>query len=321
MKILFVVLVMMLSVANARQLFGQDELISMNNHRLPNLDLPTMGGSQFWTDHIWRRSWRIQQNVQTKHWRLIDGDNVRRAWGSRAACEEALQEYVPVNDVPFTHAVVYLHGLMRTSRSMKPVAEAVHQELSLPAIYFEYASTRQPIAEHAAALREFLQSMPPTLKLSFVGHSMGNIVLRHVIGDCLTQGDQATLDRMHSIVMLGPPNQGAAIARQLSKVDLYKWVTGPGGMELGPHWETIESKLAEPRCPFGIVAGHMEEGFLSNPLISEDSDFVVGVEETKLPHATDMLELPQLHSFLMDDPAVQTAVINFIDHQKFDDGR
>ncbi len=284
---------------------------------LPNWNTPTLGGSQFWTDHHWRRGWRIQENALTHHWRLIDANNIRHAWGSREACEVELYAKVPDSSLPMSSAVMYLHGLMRTARSMSSIGEYVHEHADLPAIFFEYASTRRPISEHAIALREVLNSLPENLRLSFVGHSMGNIVLRHLIGDLQAAQDDAMLRRFDRVVMLGPPNQGASIARQLAKTELYGFVTGKGGLELGPGWEEFASKLAIPHCEFGIVAGNMHNSRVQNPLIEGDSDFVVTVEETMLEGAKELIEVPQLHSFLMDDPVVQSSVTSFLTSGRF----
>jgi hypothetical protein len=285
--------------------------------RLPNWKLPTLGGKQMWTDHFWRQGWRIQQNAMTGHWRLLDGNNVRHAWGNRAACDAALQQQGLGDELAGAQAIVLLHGLMRSASSMSGLAQSLSDTLERPLINFEYASTRSSIGDHAAALRELIAGLPAEVRLSFVGHSMGNIVVRHALGDWQRAGDQATLARVERVVMLGPPNQGAAIARQLAKTGIFGWVTGKGGMELGPNWTDFEAKLAIPPCPFGIVAGHLPESNLRNPLIDGASDFVVSVEETHLPGETDFLEVPRLHSFLMDDPVVQQAVANFILYQRF----
>ncbi len=282
-----------------------------------NWKTPTLGGKQLWTDHAWRQGWRIQQNALTGHWRLLDPDNVRHAWGNRAACDEALEQQELARELPAGRVVVLLHGLMRSSTSMHALQQHLHKTLEQPIVCFEYASTRAAISEHAAALREVISGLPSDVRLSFIGHSMGNIVVRHAIGDWQRADDAATLARLDSVVMLGPPNQGASIARQLSKTGVFGWVTGQGGMELGPNWDAFEAKLATPPCPFGIVAGRLPETNFQNPLIDGASDFVVSVEETRLDGATDVLEVPRLHSFLMDDPAVQQAVANFLQHQSF----
>ena len=277
-----------------------------------NIKAPTMGGKQFWTDHVWRRGWRIQHNAFTGHWRLINESNIRYAWGSRQQCQNVLEQHVPDSSIAATEAVVLLHGLMRSSSSMRNVGEYVGTELGLQPIYFEYASTRSSISDHAAALGEFIDSLPENLALNFVGHSMGNIVVRHYIGNLQRSGQTAKLNRIQTVVMLGPPNQGASIARQLAKTGVFGWVVGKGGLELGPGWNEFQSRLATPHCPFGVVAGVLPDSAPSNPLLESDGDFVVSLEETRLDGASDTLTVPRLHSFLMDAPEVQSATANFI---------
>lgn len=284
---------------------------------LPNWKTTTLGGKQLWTDHCWRQGWRIQQYALTGHWRLLDGDNVRHAWGNRAACEQALTQLEVANDIPGNHVVILLHGLMRSTSSMSGLQTYLSSTLDQPVFSFEYASTRNAISEHAAALREVVAGLPDEVRVSFVGHSMGNIVVRHALGDWQREGDQETLARIENVIMLGPPNRGASIARQLSRTRVFGWVTGQGGLELGPNWEQFEDRLAIPSCPFGIVAGRLPETNFQNPLIEGASDFVVSVEETHLDGATDFLEVPRLHSFLMDDPQVQIAVASFLQFQTF----
>ena len=42
---------------------------------------------------------------------------------------------------------------------------------------------RRSISDHARALKEVLENLPSHTELRFVGHSMGNIVVRHLIAD------------------------------------------------------------------------------------------------------------------------------------------
>ena len=292
---------------------GQTE----NARSLFNLKTPTLGGTQVWTDHVWRRAWRVQQNSLTGHWRLIDDHNIRQAWGTRAACQQELDKQVPDGNLDTQRVVILMHGLMRTSNSMSGLGAEIRKAHPFTTIALEYASTRASITEHAAALREVIEGLPSQVDISFIGHSMGNIVVRHAIGDWLRMEDAETLRRVKQVIMLGPPNQGASIARQLSKVGLFEFLTGPGGMELGAGWNEFASRLATPHCPFGIVAGNLPPSLLANPLVDGQGDFVVSVEETRLPGEADFLEVPRLHSFLMDDPVVQKAVIKFLDHNSF----
>ncbi|RMF37884.1 MAG: lipase [Planctomycetota bacterium] len=283
----------------------------------PNLPLPTLGGKQFWTDHCWQAGWRLQHNAVTGHWRVLDDHNVRRGWGNRAACEALIAAQAPRTELVDDHAVILLHGLMRSATSMKGLGDAITEAQIGTPICFEYASTRRSVADHASALRDVVRSLPDDARLSFVGHSLGNIVVRHAIADWQSTDDQLTLQRLERVVMLGPPNQGAGIARQLARTGLFEVVVGRSGMQLGPDWSDFARHLATPPCPFGIVAGNLSETIPQNPLVDSAGDLVVTVDETRLDGAADFLEVACLHSFLMDDPGVQEAVVHFLREGRF----
>ena len=57
---------------------------------LPNINFPTLGGAFFWNDIVECEGWRIQQNTITQHMRILDPEDVRRAW---AYDEEALLNF------------------------------------------------------------------------------------------------------------------------------------------------------------------------------------------------------------------------------------
>lgn len=48
-----------------------------------NIDFPTAGGQVLWTELAEYHGWRFQENDITKHVRLLDPSNIRKAWGSR----------------------------------------------------------------------------------------------------------------------------------------------------------------------------------------------------------------------------------------------
>lgn len=278
-----------------------------------NLPLKTTELTQIWTDYRWRDGYRVQKNALTGHWRLIDAKNYRRAWGTKHQCLDALDQKCPVtaNATP-EHHIVMLHGLIRTTGSLKPLEEKLAENGHSDSIRFCYASTRGSIANHAAALRELLEHLPKDDTFSFVGHSMGNIVVRHLIGDLQTDGDpQQILPRCKIMVMLGPPNQGAMIAERLAPTKVFGWIMGKGGMELGALWEELEPKLAVPPFPFHIIAGDVSSP-VPNPLVDGGGDFVVSLEEAKLDGAASFTTVPVLHSFLMDNAEVMDKTIELL---------
>ena len=48
-----------------------------------NIDFPTAGGEVFWNELAEYHGWRFQENDFTKHVRLLDPTNTRRAWGTQ----------------------------------------------------------------------------------------------------------------------------------------------------------------------------------------------------------------------------------------------
>ena len=280
-----------------------------------NVPLPTMGGAQLWTDIAHRSGYRVQRNAVTGHCRLLDPKNIRRGWGTEQEAIALLIEACPSPEASGSKPIaVLLHGLMRTDGSMRSLEKSLNAADYDQTIRFGYASTRSSLAQSAQSLRRVLESQHPDAEFCFAGHSMGNIVLRHLVGDLQRDGDPRNiLPRCRAMVMLGPPNQGALIAKRMALTGVFEWLVGPGGMELGPRWDEIEADLATPPFPFAIAAGKYEPGRIRNPLVEGDSDFVVSLEEAKLDGATEVREFPVIHSLLMDNKAIQEWSIQFLD--------
>ena len=275
--------------------------------------MPTLGGKQFWTDRRWWHGLRLQQNQLTKHWRVLSAKNRRMASGDVRSCLRAYREQrVAILAAPAERVVVLVHGLMRTSSSLKRLGRFLEAQGWPQIIDFRYASSRASIADHAKALHSVIKHLPGSPRLSFVGHSLGNIVIRHLIGDWERTASRPSFRaRLDRIVMLAPPNQGAAIARALSYTGLFQVITGKVGTQLGSGWQEIVNRLAIPSCPVAIISGDVSLGRW-NPLVKGPSDLIVSVEETQLPGVTEQMIVPTIHSLIMEDPRVQQATARFL---------
>lgn len=64
---------------------------------LPNINFPTMGGIMFWNNLASYKGWRIQQNTITQHCRILDPDDVRRAWGDEKGMEKIFKKLADNN--------------------------------------------------------------------------------------------------------------------------------------------------------------------------------------------------------------------------------
>lgn len=286
----------------------------------PNWRLPTLGGAQFWTDEWIHDEWRIQRNVLTDHFRLLDPHEMRRAWGSWESCHGAWQEIRQAESVPplKKKVILVLHGLGRTRGSMSELTEALAEDPEYSVLSFSYASTREPIGKHAQSLARVVSRLEGVEQIDFVAHSLGNIVIRRFLADQQAgNSDGGIDDRIHRIVMIAPPNQGSQLARQLHRDPTFRAVFGPSGQQLGLRWKATVKKLAIPPCPFGIIAGDGNASQSSNPILEGDDDFVVSLAETRLAGADDFLVVPRAHTWIMEDPQVHRYTLTFLRHGYF----
>jgi hypothetical protein len=297
----------------------------------PNpVPMPTLGGKQFWADELHFRHWRIQRNVYTEHCRLLDGQNWRYASGTYDECLAALERIKRERHLPPMKgkAVVVLHGLGRSRASMESLCRFLHDEGGYTVFNVEYPSTRSDMADHARSLRHIINNLHGIEEINFVGHSMGNIVIRHYLGDLDRQdptkvspnaaaADRRAKRRFGRFVMLAPPNQGALLAETFADNLLFKEIAGDAGQQLGRDWSDLEKHLATPGFPFGIISGGKGNGKGYNPILVGDNDGVISVETAKLPGASDFARLQLLHSFIMDNATVQQYTLSFLQHGYF----
>ena len=126
-------------------------------------------------------------------------------------------------------------------------------------INVSYPSTRLSIEELADdCLTVLLQERASdrTVKIHFVTHSLGGIVLRQYLSE-------NQLENLGRVVMLAPPNRGSELADRLQHNYFYRFFTGPAGQQLGrerngqPEWQgchartecfaTLESRITGSR--------------------------------------------------------------------------
>ena len=255
--------------------------------------MKTFGGRQFWGDLYYFHEWRIQQNVLTKHHRLLDGEDVRHHSGTYEECREKLDEIRKEQKLPAMKgkAVVLVHGIVRSSKSFSAMEKKLKEE-GYSVFGFDYPSTRVSIPESAEYLRKSIKSLEGIDEIYLVVHSMGGLVVRSM----LVKGQDPRIKRM---VMMGVPNMGAEMADAFKKNPLFKIIFGPAGQQLVTDGEGLISELPTPKFEFAILAGARgtEKGY--NPLIPGDDDGTVAVSSTRLPGANDFISKPVLHSFLM----------------------
>jgi pimeloyl-ACP methyl ester carboxylesterase len=277
----------------------------------------TLGGSQFWGDvHVFH-DWRIQQRVGEERFRLLSPKEFCHAEGTFGQCRAKLEQIkLSENLGPMRgRAIIILHGLAATRWTMRLLAEHLEDEGNYTIVNVEYPSTRQPMAEHAKALARVVEGLPEIQQLNFVGHSMGNIVIRHYLADMQKKYGRQD-PRLGRVVMIAPPNHGSLTATRWSDNSAFKAVLGRPARQLGVEWQWLESDLIAPPCQFGIVAGGRGKGGYS-PFLPGDDDGRIRVETTKLAGAHDFVLVSNIHEFIGNDPRTFDFVLKFLNEGHF----
>lgn len=206
--------------------------------------------------------------------------------------------------------VILLHGLMRSPRSLDEMEDSLI-EAGYLVVNDGYPSRDAEIDVLAAA------AIPPAiekcrdqgaLRISFVTHSMGGILVR----DYLSTNEIAELGRA---VMLAPPNHGSELVDSLGKIPGIAKVYGPAGQQLGTDDSSVPVQLGAANYELGIIIGQTA-GPLSGLLPGED-DGTVTVESARLDGMTDFLVMDTGHTFVMNNNEVIRQTLFFLANGRF----
>ncbi len=279
----------------------------------------TMGGQLYWADELVYFGWRIQRNTFTDHCRLLDEQKRRQTFGSFETCRAKLDEIKRQRNLPPMKgkAVLVLGGLGDARMLPEKMAAYLHDKGGYTAECVAYPSLFDDIGQDAKSLDSVVRHLDGIDEINFVGHSLGNLVIRRYLGDQTDAAKGKSPDgRIKRIVMLGPPNQGAELAEKLGDYAPFA-ALGPVAEQLGKHWQEIKPTLATPACEFGIIAGGHGDGHGYNPLLSGDNDGIVTVASTRLVGARDSLLVSELHFAFLLSQNVQRPTLEFLRHGYF----
>ena len=210
--------------------------------------------------------------------------------------------------------VVLQHGLWRSAGSLWKLERALRDH-GYEVLNVSYPSTAATIEVHAQRLQDTLEAALAgrdlaRLELSFVGHSMGGLVIRQYLQQ---QGARPAA----CVVFLGTPQHGASLCDLRREWWLFQLFMGDqAAVQLSPS-HPFWQQLRPPSCPFGLVIGGVGTADGRHGQIPGDDDGTVGVAEARLPGATDEIVLPLQHTFLSFRDAAITQVLAFLRARRF----
>ena len=210
---------------------------------------------------------------------------------------------------------VLLHGLARTSGSMRPLAEALLARGSTVAAV-DYPSRAFPVETLApATIARGLGACRAagSTRIDVVTHSMGAILLRVALGD----GVPADLGR---VVMLGPPNAGSEVVDALAAVPGFAALNGPAGLQLGTGPDDVPARLGPTRADVAVVAGSRSINLLLSLLLPNPDDGKVSAARTRLEGMCGWLQVAATHPLMMRKPLVVDETIRWLETGRFASG-
>ena len=191
--------------------------------------------------------------------------------------------------------VVLAHGMGRTPASMWWLARALRAE-GYRVLNWGYSSYSRPVPELGARLaHDAAAALGAAPKVHFVGHSLGTVLIRWVLAN-------ARPERVGRVVLLAPPNRGAA--RADAAAPYLSWLLPPlADLRSDPDAATVRLR-APAEVEVGIIAG--------------ESDRTVAVAETRLDGARGHVLVPSGHTFIMLRRDVHRLVLAFLRSGSFE---
>jgi hypothetical protein len=186
--------------------------------------------------------------------------------------------------------VVLVHGLGRSRFSMLPLQWALEND-GYQVLNWGYSSTCCTVAELADELARRVDRVEvgDDARIHFVGHSLGNIIVRSLLAS-------DPPDAVGRFVMLAPPNQGSRAAGIF--LPIVGWLFPPLAELTSEPTSTAQSVPMPSGVEFGVIAG--------------EHDGKVSLAESHLPGEREHVVVPSAHTFIMMRGDVRRLVANFL---------
>ncbi|WP_133135200.1 esterase/lipase family protein [Legionella rowbothamii] len=197
--------------------------------------------------------------------------------------------------------IVLIHGLMRTSLSMRPLKSFL-EGYGYQVYLYSYPSARYSIQQHGVRLQSFVGDLiakNPGKKINFVTHSLGGIITREAVSKLKPK----QVKQIGCLIMLAPPNQGSALAKLSTKV--FPLFTSPIKplAELSSEQSSYVHRVPVPKIKMAIIAGKY--------------DAKVPPEYARLDGQMEPMVINTNHMVIMNNSKVRELILEFLANGRF----
>lgn len=208
--------------------------------------------------------------------------------------------------------VILLHGLARTSASMWWLKRQLKQH-NYTVVNAGYYSMANGISE--SANKVIPQAVAQCQKqkaneIHFVTHSMGGILVRSYL-----QTHQ--INRLKTIVMLAPPNNGSEIVDRLLQSSAYEKLAFQSFKQLSARPDSYVNSLQPIEAEIGVIAGVDSYNPRFSKWLPGDDDGKVSVKSACLPEMKAMLVISANHTSMTFSQDVRNQVVHFLEQGAF----
>ena len=208
--------------------------------------------------------------------------------------------------------VVLLHGVNRSWRAMRPMAEAL-QSAGFTTVNVDYPSRSGTVEELVpmAVGNGLLECrMLGADHIHFVTHSIGGILLRYA-------HRQTPIPDLGRVVMLAPPNQGSEVVDKTRNIPGAGLVGGEALLQLGTDADSLPAQLGPVDFELGIVAGTGTMNPWMSAMLPNPDDGKVSVARTRVDGMRDFLVVDENHHYIIEDDLVIENTVAFLSTGSF----
>ncbi len=212
-------------------------------------------------------------------------------------------------------SVVLVHGLWMSGYACLYWQRSVRQT-GMESVIYSYPTVFNRMDQNAERLfRAIKRLAKSTNKVHLVGHSMGGMVILHMLRRHGHTFGKNGLPQLGRVVLCGSPINGSHAARTVRSWPVFGRVLGNSILD----WSGISRTQLPEHLDIGVIAGTRNLGFgRMVKSLPQPSDGTVSLVETELKGGeTDRVCMKISHAEMLVAPAVGTQIVHFLQNGRF----